>query len=84
MALYMFFGILWITAWLEYSSTFVVMVSASTYYFNSSKEEEGSANVSLGFKFAYLNHMGSIAVGAFIIALIRFIRYVFYYLAKQA
>lgn len=35
MALYMFFGILWITAFFEYASTFVVMVSASTYYFNS-------------------------------------------------
>lgn len=35
MALYMLFGILWITAFFEYCSTFVVMVSASTYYFNS-------------------------------------------------
>lgn len=35
MAIYMLFGILWVCAWLEYSSTFVVMVSASTYYFNS-------------------------------------------------
>jgi hypothetical protein len=35
MAFYMLFGILWITAFFEYCSTFVVMVSASTYYFNS-------------------------------------------------
>uniref|UniRef100_A0A7S3N2V9 Choline transporter-like protein n=1 Tax=Strombidium inclinatum TaxID=197538 RepID=A0A7S3N2V9_9SPIT len=84
MALYMLFGILWITAWLEYTSTFVVMVSASTYYFNSGPNNEGAAEVSEGFKMAYLYHCGSIACGAFVIAIIRFIRIVFYYLAKQA
>lgn len=38
MAAYMFFGILWITAFFEYCSTFVVMVSASSYYYNSGQE----------------------------------------------
>jgi hypothetical protein len=50
MALYMLFGILWICAWLEYTSTFVVMVSAATYYFNSDPQNgEGSAEVMTGF-----------------------------------
>jgi hypothetical protein len=35
MAFYMFFGILWVCAFFEYCSTFVVMVSASTYYWDS-------------------------------------------------
>lgn len=35
MALYMFFGILWVCAFFEYCSTFVVMVTASTYYWDS-------------------------------------------------
>jgi hypothetical protein len=87
MALYMLFGILWITAFFEYCSTFVVMVSASTYYFNSDPNDpeklEGSAEVGLGFHYAFL-HSGSIAIGAFIIALVRFIRLVFLYLAEQA
>jgi len=85
MALYMLFGILWITAFFEYCSTFVVMVSASTYYFNSNPNDEenleGSAEVGLGFHYAFL-HSGSIAIGAFIIALVRFIRIVFLYLAE--
>lgn len=84
MFLFMLFGILWICAWLEYSSTFVVMVSATTYYFNSHAEQDGEAEVGLGFHFAFMCHAGSIAVGAFIIALIRFINLVFMYLAKQA
>ena len=82
MALYMLFGVLWICAWFEYCSTFIVMVSAATYYYNSSPEEDGSAEVGTGFQWAFFYHAGSIAIGAFIIALIRFIRIVFVYLAK--
>ena len=81
---FMLFGILWITAWLEYTCNIVVMISASTYYFNSNANEEGAADVSLGFSIAYTYHMGSVAFGSFIIALVRFIRIVFLYLAKQA
>ena len=83
LCLWMLFGILWLTAWLEYTSTFIILVSASTYYFNSNSAEEGSAEVALGFDFAYNNHPGSLAFGSFIIALIRFIRIIFIYIAKE-
>ena len=84
MAFYMFFGILWICAFFEYASTFIVMVSASTYYFNSDAANEGDAEVGTGFSWAFNYHAGSIAVGSFIIALIRFIRIVFVVIAQQA
>jgi hypothetical protein len=58
------------------------MVSASTYYFNSSKDKEGSSEVSLGFHYAYMYHMGTLAFGSFIIALVEFIRYVFVYTSQ--
>jgi hypothetical protein len=83
MSLYMLFGILWVTAFFEYCSTFVIMVSASTYYFNSDPHNEGAAEVDMGFKYC-VTHFGSLAIGSFIIAVIRFIRIVFMYLAKQA
>merc|ERR1712072_1561800 len=35
MALAMLFGILWITAWIEYANCFIVMVGAASYYFSS-------------------------------------------------
>jgi len=84
-ALFMFFGFLWITAWIEYTSRFIVIVGACTYYFNNHRDdpEEKPAEIMYGFKCAYLHHMGSIAFGAFIIALIRFIKIIFYYLAKK-
>lgn len=49
MAAYMVFGVLWVTAFFEYCSTFVIMVSASTYYWTSNPMAEGSAEVALGF-----------------------------------
>jgi hypothetical protein len=68
--MFMIFGILWICAFLQAKSSFIVMVAATTYYFDSNKERDGEANVKLGFKFAYLYHIGSIAFGSFIIAIV--------------
>lgn len=82
----MFFGYLWITAWIEYTSRFIVIMGACTYYFNNHRDnpdEEASADIGYGFETAYMNHMGSLAFGSFIIAVIQFIKYVFYYLAKK-
>jgi len=59
-------------------------VSAASYYFDSNSSKDGSASVGKGFKFAYLNHMGSLALGSFIIGLIRFIKIVFIYAARAA
>ena len=70
MFLFMFFGILWIAAFLKAKTSFIVMVSASTYYFDSDSNTEGDAEVGLGFKYAYMYHAGSLAFGSFIIALI--------------
>jgi hypothetical protein len=70
MSYFMFFGILWVLAWVNYTNDFIAMVSVATYYFDSNHEREGEADVGLGFKFAYVNHIGSISCGAFIIAVI--------------
>jgi hypothetical protein len=80
----MLFGLFWIISFINAKTSFIAMVSASTYYFNSNKDKDGEAEVGLGFKFAYLYHVGTIAFGSFIIALITFIRYIFLYAAKAA
>jgi len=80
----MLFGLLWIMAWLKYTCNFICMVAASTYYWNSNPNHDGDAEVGLGFKFAYVYHMGSLAFGSFIIALVQFIRIIFIYTAKKA
>lgn len=86
MALFMLFGWFWITAWIEYTSRFIAIVAAATYYFNNhrdAQDKEDGAEVCYGFKCAYVNHIGSIAFGAFIIALVRFIKFIFYQISKK-
>lgn len=82
--LFMLFGIFWIVAFIKAKSSFITMVAATTYYFDSNSERDGVADVGLGFKFTYMYHAGSLAFGSFIIALIQFIRVIFMYLAQQA
>jgi hypothetical protein len=81
---YMLFALFWLVSFVQYKTSFIVQVSAASYYFNSSDTVDGSADVGSGFKFAYLNHMGSLAVGSFIIGCIRFAKVVFVYAARQA
>ena len=64
-----------------YTSQFIVQVSAASYYFDSSTEKDGYATVGWGFKFAYCNHMGSLAIGSLIIAIIRMLQLIFVYAA---
>ena len=84
MFLYMFFGILWICAFIRAKTSFIAMVAATTYYFDSDENKEGDADVELGFKFAYMYHAGSLAFGSLIIAIIQFLRVVVMTLAEQA
>lgn len=61
----------------------IVMVSASSYYFNSTAEKEGDAEVRLGFEFTYLKHSGSIACGSFFISVITIIKYTLLIIAQK-
>ena len=76
------FGLLWVVAFNQATSSFIVMVSATSYYFDSDQDKEGSADVGLGFHLAYMSHAGSLAFGSFIVALVQLIRIVFMTLAE--
>jgi hypothetical protein len=78
------FGLLWVVAFHNCASGFIVMVSATSYYFDSNANYEGGADVALGFHLAYTSHAGSLAFGSFIVALVQFIRIVFMTLAEHA
>ena len=81
---YMVFSIIWLVSFIEYKAQFIVQVSAASYYFDSHAGHEGDANVGLGFRFAYFNHMGSLALGSFIIGCIRMVKIIFIYAARLA
>lgn len=85
MAMFMFFGILWITSILDYSSRFIVIMGASTYYFNNHRDqdEQKGASIMYGIRAAYVEHHGSIAFASFVIAVVKFIKYCVYYFCKK-
>jgi len=80
----MLFGLLWIIAFFDYSARFVILASASSYYFSSSPSEEGTASLMYAFKIAHINHTGSIIFGSFAIAVVKFIKLIFLYFAEKA
>lgn len=77
------FGLLWILAFVRATTTFIVMYSASTYYFSSDATREGKAQVHAGIRISF-KKFGSLAFGSFILATITFIKLVFIQAAKQA
>lgn len=66
MMIFMIVGLIWIVFWIQDKTGFICMVSASSYYFDSSKDKEGSASVMTGFHYAYFKHAGSLALGSLI------------------
>merc|ERR1719263_1808756 len=50
------------------------MVSAATYYFDSSENKVGSASISTAFSFAYMKNAGSLAFGSLILTLVGILR----------
>ena len=53
MALWMLFGVLWMTAWLEYANSYVLYMSVATYYFSSDASTEGEAEVQFAISNAF-------------------------------
>jgi hypothetical protein len=69
---------------MQASNNYVVMVTASTYYFTSTREEYGSGQVKTGLRWAWVHNFGSLAFGSCIIAIIFTIRVIVYYVCKKA
>jgi choline transporter-like protein 2/4/5 len=84
MIAFLCFGMVWFVFFLQASNNYVVMVTAATYYFNSSREETGSGEMGTAFRYAWINNFGSLAFGSLIIAIIFTIRVIAYYVCKKA
>lgn len=82
--LFMLFGLFWIVNFIQYKTGFITMVAASDYYFKSTPEEEGVADVSWAVRTTYAYHLGSIAFASLIIAIINFIQFLFEAAAEKA
>jgi choline transporter-like protein 2/4/5 len=70
---YFFFGILWTNAFLGAVSLFIVASSCCLWYFSRGPGDELSSPVLTSLYRIFRYHMGSLAFGALIIAVIQFI-----------
>jgi len=68
------FGFIWISAFIVNKTHFICYVSAATFYFSSTRNKTGEGQVMLGMRWAYTKHMGSLALGALIHAILEVLR----------
>ena len=88
MVYFMCFGAFWITAFLVAANEFVVIVSTCTWYFSRKDIPDddgipGDSDVYKGFWWSVRYHVGSIAFGSFILAVVWTIRSVFEYVGNK-
>jgi len=77
--LYHLFGGLWVNAFLIGCFQFIVASACAIWYFSHTSDTAGSGSVLMGIKWILRYHLGSIAFGSFIIAVVEFIRIIFEY-----
>lgn len=85
---YMVFGFLWLVCFLIACNEFVVIVSAITWYYSDKTIPDddgipGDSDVRYGFWWSIRYHMGSLAFGSFLIALVWIIRAIFEYVGEK-
>jgi hypothetical protein len=83
MMIVMVFGLVWLINFINAKTTLITMISATTYYFNSNEDKDGEAEVSTAVSYAYKYHLGTLAFGSLIIAIVEVIRFLFEFVAEQ-
>ncbi|XP_062578584.1 choline transporter-like protein 1 isoform X1 [Saccostrea cucullata] len=79
---YQIFGLLWITAFIIACQDFVIASAIATWYFKRDKSSMGCP-ILTGIWRVMRYHMGSIAFGSFIIALVRLARLILAYIQSR-
>lgn len=87
--IYMVFGIVWIVSFIIACNEFIVIVSSVTWYYSDKTVPDddgipGDSDVRVGFWWSVRYHMGSLAFGSFILAIVWVIRALFEYIGEKA
>jgi len=83
--IYHFFGFLWITQFLIGFTYVVIAGSIANFYWNrGNKQNMPKKPVTQAMKNALSYHLGSIALGSFIVAIVQFIRAIIEYMDKTS
>lgn len=77
---YHLFALFWIMAFILAWVQFVVAATAVQWYFSSSSDTAGSGSVCKSTYWSFRFHVGSLAFGSLILAIVMFIRFIFEYM----
>lgn len=84
---YICFGLFWLAAFIRGTSDFVIALTATQWYFSgngsSSSDNKGSASVIVSVGWTLRYHLGSVALGSLLIAIMNMIKFAFEYLKKK-
>lgn len=78
LTVFLVFSAFWLLTFIENLANMVVMIATATYYFNNSKEtieNQQEAEVCTSVRMTYISHFGTVAIGSFIVGLVRFIKW---------
>ncbi|CDW74451.1 UNKNOWN [Stylonychia lemnae] len=83
--IYHLFGLLWISAFIIACAQFIIAAVAALWYFSQggSSDDKGKANLRMGIKWIFRYHVGSIAFGSLLIAIMQMIKLIFEYLRRK-
>ena len=83
--IYHLFGLFWISAFIIGCAQFIIAATTCVWYFSQggSADDKGKASLRTGFRWIFRYHMGSIAFGALIIAIMQMIKLMFEYMRKK-
>lgn len=76
------FGFFWIVAFIIAILQFTIATTCALWYFNAGSDAEG-VDVSKGLWWAFRYHLGSLAFGSLLIAIVTMLKVVFEYFAKK-
>lgn len=68
--LYLFFGLLWVNAFFIGLAQFTIAAACAMWYFTWSGDTAGKGSVCKGLRWGLTKHLGSIAFGSCIIAIV--------------
>ena len=83
--IYHLFGLFWVSAFIIGCAQFIIAAVACIWYFaqGGSSDDKAKASLRMGFKWVFVYHMGSIAFGALIIAIMQMIKLMFEYIRRK-
>ena len=77
---YHLFALFWVVAFFLAILQFVVAATAAQWYFTSGSDQSGSGSIMLSLWWTFRYHLGSLAFGSLLLAIIMFIRFIFEYM----